>query len=101
MAGQSRVSSQPIDGAGTARLATRVMWCTSPPIVTVAWATGWPWRIACPSRRGVTVIVTGVPGQAVTLTPVAAIAAGPAVQALARSVPRDLRRPGDAGHDPR
>jgi hypothetical protein len=45
------------------------MWCTSPPIVTVAWATGWPRLIACPSGRGVTVIVTGVPGQAVTLTP--------------------------------
>jgi hypothetical protein len=38
------------------------MWRTSPPIVTVAWATGWPWLIACPSGRSVTVIVTGVPG---------------------------------------
>jgi hypothetical protein len=58
------------------------MWRTSPPIVTVAWATGWPRVIACPSGRGLTVIVTGVPGQAVTLTPVAATATGPAVHAL-------------------
>src|SRR5216684_4839849 len=58
------------------------MWRTSLPTVTVARATGWPWLIACPSGRGVTVIVTGVPGQAVTLTPVAATAAGPAPHAL-------------------
>jgi hypothetical protein len=50
--------------------------------VTVAWATGWPRLIACPSGRGLTVIVTGVPGQAVTLTPVATTATGPAVHAL-------------------
>ena len=43
------------------------MWRTSPPIVTAAWATGWPWLIACPSGRGVTVTVTGVPGQALNL----------------------------------
>ena len=28
------------------------MWLTSLPIVTVAWATGWPWLIVCPSGRG-------------------------------------------------
>jgi hypothetical protein len=45
-----------------------MMWRTSPPIVTVARATGWPRLIARPNGRGLTVIVTGVPGQAVTLT---------------------------------
>jgi len=63
-------------------MATRVMWRTSPPIVTVARATGWPALIACPSGRGLTVTGTGVPGQAVTLTPLAATAADPAAQAL-------------------
>ena len=81
-AGQIRVSRQLTDGADTAWLASRVTWCTSLPIVTVAWATGCPWLIACASGRGVTVTVTGVPGQAVTATPVAATAAGPAVHAL-------------------
>jgi hypothetical protein len=79
---QSRVRSQRTEGAGAAWLASRVMWLTSLPIVTVAWATGWPWLIACASGRGLTVTVTGVPGQAVTLTPVAATAAGPAVQRI-------------------
>ena len=79
---QSRVSSQRTDGAGAAWLASRVMWLTLVPIMTVAWATGWPWLIACARGRGVTVTVTGVPGQAVTAPPVAATAAGPAVHAL-------------------
>jgi hypothetical protein len=56
------VSSQPADGAAAVWLASRVMWRTSAPIVTVAWATGWPAVIACASRRGLTVTVTGVPG---------------------------------------
>src|SRR6266550_1884220 len=101
----SRVSRQRTGGAGTARLATRVMWPTSPPIVTVAWATSWPRVIACPSGRAVTVIVTGAPGQAVTLTPVAATAAGPAVHALdtppgQRRAGRPGRVPGPAGRCP-
>ena len=70
------------------------MWRTSPPIATVARATGWPRVIACPSGRGLTVTVTGVPGQAVTLTPVAATAAGPAAQ-CAGQVPQDSARPDD------
>src|SRR5260370_20346822 len=90
--GHSRVSSQSTDGAGAARLASRVMRLTWPPMVTVAWATGWPRRIACPSGRGVTVTVTGVPGQAGTLTPVAATAAGPAAHALA-TLPRTAPAP--------
>jgi hypothetical protein len=36
----------------------------------------------CPSGRGLTVTVTGVPGQAITLTPVAATAASPAIHPL-------------------
>ena len=76
------MSRQRTDGAGAAWLASRVMWRTWLPTVTAAWATGWPWLIACPSGRGVTVTVTGVPGQAVTAIPVAATAAGPAVHAL-------------------
>ena len=43
---------------------------------------GRPWLIACVSGRNVIVTVTGVPGQPVTRSPVAATAAGPAVQAL-------------------
>ena len=66
----------------TAWLASRVILLAWLPTVMVAWATGWPWLIACASGRGVTVTVTGVPGQPVTLTPVAATAAGPAVHAL-------------------
>ena len=76
------MSRQRTDGAGAARLASRVMRRTSPPIMTVAWATGWPALTACASGRGLTVTVTGVPGQAVTLTPAAATAAGPAPHAL-------------------
>jgi len=51
----SRVSSQPTDGPAAAWLASRVMWRTSAPIVTMAWATGWPAVIACASGRGLTV----------------------------------------------
>src|SRR5207237_10196417 len=60
----------------------QVMGGSSPPVGTVAWAPGWPALMACASGRGLTVTVTGVPGQAVTLTPVAATAAGPAPHAL-------------------
>jgi hypothetical protein len=60
----------------------------------VTWATGWPRLTARPSGRGLTVTVTGVPGQAVTLTPVAATAAGPAVRAL-DTLPQDGAGPDD------
>lgn len=54
---------------------------------------GLAWLIACPSGRGVTVMVTGVPVHAVTGIPVAATAAGPAVHALdtlARTAPGSM-----------
>ena len=90
------MSSKRTDGAGAARLASRVLRRTSPPIMTVAWATGWPWLIVCASGWGLTVTVTGVPGQAVTLTPAAATAAGPAPHAL-DTFPQDGAGPDDLG----
>ena len=46
--GQSRVSSQVIDGAGAVWLASRVMWRTWLPTVTVAWARDLQEHYRCP-----------------------------------------------------
>ena len=95
-AGQSRVRSQRIDGAGAAWLTSRVIWPT-----LAADGDGRPGdglaladRVA--ERAGCHLTVTGVPGQPVTLTPPAATAAGPAVHAL-DTLPQDRAGPDDLG----